>query len=354
MYAAGVLNVGDAGLLAGANYAGYLLGAIVASMRPSARRPQCARLAAMVGAVSILGVALVADVRMWVLLRFLAGASGAIMFIAAATEARDNAVVAFGGVGVGIAACALATAITSGLGGTWRAVWIVNGVIAVAPVPLTLRSASPTGQRPRAGNRRDDGSRLRFGLVAAAYGLSGCGYVVTATFLTLIIRRAGLDRSIEILAWLAFGLAMPASLPLWTRLRVHRGDVQGLLVAFVVQALAAGILLVRATPITAFAAASGMGLTVMGIVMMALAQGEHHSTAPTTSAARLTIAYGTGQLAGPLLSAALAGAGGDLRPGLTLSVVSLILGTFFVLALLRAQVAPVGQKRTSELDGNNA
>src|SRR5947209_7198672 len=190
------LSASGAGLIASANFAGYLAGGILAMARalPGGRRAWFVG-GLLVGAATTTAMGLASAIWAFLVLRFLGGASSAFVLVLGTASVLDALAVAgrtrlswvhYAGVGLGIAVSAVAVAALDAMGASWRMLWLAAGVIAFALLVLpsaTLRWRVPT---PGAAVTR---SRLGTGVPALAvcHGLFGFGYVVTATFLVAIV-----------------------------------------------------------------------------------------------------------------------------------------------------------------------
>src|ERR1700704_3507440 len=135
---------GQAGLIAGANFAGYLAGALAAA---SPRLPGDTRSwmvwSLVVSAITTGAMGLVDSFAWFLMLRFAGGAASAFVLVLSSTLVLERLSAAahgdlaawhFAGVGTGITISAL---LTSGLGSLdfdWRWMWLGGGVISLAAV----------------------------------------------------------------------------------------------------------------------------------------------------------------------------------------------------------------------------
>src|SRR5207253_1688732 len=89
--------------------------------------------------------------------------------------------------------------------------WLLLGVAVTVAAGLIPDHIETGGGQP---SPAAPGSR-RLTAFAAAYGLFGFGYVITATFLVVIIRGSPAVRSLEALVWVVVGIAAVPSVALW-------------------------------------------------------------------------------------------------------------------------------------------
>jgi hypothetical protein len=163
--------------------------------------------------------------------------------------------------------------------------------------------------------------------LAATYAAAGFGYIITATYVTVIVRDAGLSRFVEASTWLLVGLSSLFSPGLWSVVRRRVGTVRGLTAALIVQAVGIAALVWRQDIIVSSLAAVCLGGTFMGITAMTLAEARARAGPHSAGVmAMLTTSYGAGQAVGPLAAGALAGSNDDLRRGSVLAIAVLVAG----------------------------
>lgn len=323
MVAEGLIDVATGGLAASANYAGYLLGAILA-VRTRAHNARAMCVAATLGTVACLALLGLANAAVFiVVVRGLAGAFSALAMVAASTwllEHRKHAHGApllYGGVGIGIAVSAelLVAGVDAGLQshGLWwllTAVSAVTGLVALAGLAgpekerlaaeavATPVNAPPTPPASPAVNRA---------ALTAVYALAGFGYIITATYLPLLMSKA-LPGTNVAHTWALFGLSAAPSCYLWHFAHRRLGTSRAMAINLLVQAFGVSL------PVFSSAAAAHMlsailvGGTFLGVVTIAMPAAQRISRATGSNLmAQLTVVYSLGQIAGPLLASALFG-----------------------------------------------
>jgi hypothetical protein len=312
------LDLSAGGWLASANYGGYLLGALTASRIPLG--------AARLGVVSLLLTALLTAAMawpgpalLWLLLRLLAGVCSAWAFVATSVWCL-GALAALGkpawgagvyaGVGLGMAVTGLYCWVAGVAAAPATLVWLQLGALALGltlPVVgvlrlMALRAAPVNARAGAAAGTQSGGTR---GLIIC-YGLMGFGYILPATFLPAMARSVVDEPGLFALAWPVFGLtaALSTLAAAWwlrraTRVQVWSG-AQFL--------MGVGVLLpsLRLNGWTIALSALLVGGTFM-VVTMAGVQEIHARGGddPRAQVARMTIAFASGQIAGPLVSTLL-------------------------------------------------
>jgi MFS family permease len=312
------LGASEAGIIASANFLGYLLGAFVAAGDwGQGRELLILRLSLVANILLLAAMGLVENVAAFSLLRFLAGVISAfvIVFVSAILLARIEASgrkelhgLQFVGVGFGIALSAVLTGALFMSGAAWQDGWYASAAIAVigfvvayalierGPVPATRPAAEPRlpSSRPLA-------------RVILSYGLFGFGYVVTATFLVAIVRANDGGRLQETLVWLVAGLAAMPSVQLLGGIARRVGLVRGYAIGFLIQA--AGVVASVAIPGAAgpLLGAALLGATMVSITAVGIQVGRVFAPlAPRRCFALMTAAFGVGQIVGPVVAGYLA------------------------------------------------
>lgn len=306
------LTPSQAGLIASANFLGYLLGALAASKShlPGDRRTWFLS-ALAVSAATTAAMGLFDGIAVFLLLRFISGVASAFALIFSATyilealaeEGRSKlSALFFAGVGVGIVVSSLLVSALAALGGGWSSLWLASGILSFLALGTVMRlvpaqaAASAVAQsRPR-GGKRD--SRLIALIIA--YGLFGFGYVITATFISTMVRADPLLQPIEPYVWLTVGIAAAPSVAFWGWMGRWIGNDRSFVVACLVQALAVALSVLSTDLLAVLLAAALLGGTFMGLTALglmharALSQGD-----PRRSLGLMTAAFGLGQVIGP-------------------------------------------------------
>jgi predicted MFS family arabinose efflux permease len=319
------LSNSEAGLIASANFVGYLAGALLAAWPglPGARRGWLmAGLAANAAALAAMG--LTTSLTLFLLLRLIAGIASAFALVFSSALVLDRlarvgrsdlAAVHFAGVGSGIAFSAAFVAVMLAQGAAWTSLWFVSAALSlVAMIAVALLVPAEDGAVAAAAGV-PAGTRAGVGLLIAAYGLFGFGYVITATFIMALARSAPALAPVEPYLWVIVGLAAAGSVALWGPLARRIGVLKGFAIAALAEAVgvACSVLFVSTAAIVVAGILLGgtfMGLTALGLI----AARERGSGDPRARIAMMTAAFGAGQIVGP----AFAGYAYDMIGSLTM------------------------------------
>ncbi len=335
------LSASDAGLIASANFAGYLGAALVAGGGWGEGRERAVSLVALAANGVLLAAMAASDsLAAFLIVRMLAGIASAfvMVFVAAVVFARlaaagrdDLQAVHFMGVGFGIAASAVMTGTLAWAGSSWQEGWLWSAAISAAgfaAVWLLLDSAP----RPVAGPAAEPRLRLKRPLAALilAYGLFGFGYIVTATFLIAIVRQGEAGALFEAGVWLATGIAILPSIWLWGFLARARG----LRVAFAVGCLAEILGVLASVTISAPAGPLLGGVLLGGTFVACTAFGLQAARrlagpSPRRVFAIMTASFGLGQILGPIAAGVVADRTGDFVLASFLAAAALMLAAAF-------------------------
>ncbi len=351
MIAENQLTIGQAGLVASANFVGYLAGALIAALIVTPRqRLFWLRVAIVASVVTTLAMAISPSLIMWLIVRLVSGAASAFVLVffvgfASETFARAGRVSwmgwFFGGVGIGIA---LSSVLIEGLQLVrinWRGQWLGAGDLA-AVLALVAWYGTMRIKLPEAGaNRVVDAPRAplfsyRFVLLISAYGCLGLGYVIHATYLPTLVRSLPSVAGFGTLAWLVVGLAAAPSNPAWEKIAHRFGRPWAMVAAFIIQALGLLVPVLWPTIPGVVIAAVALGGTFMGITALGLGEARAMSGVQAGRAvALMTASFGVGQILGPRLASALVGSDGSFLLPTILASCVLLLGAVLTVPLTR-------------------
>ena len=337
MEAALGLTKPQAGIIASVNFLGYLLGALAAawSALPGGRRGWF--LGALgVSAVTTGAMGLTTSMAVFLGLRFVGGAASAVVLVFASALVLDRlaasgrqrlSAVHFAGVGAGIAVSAVIVSGLAASGADWQAQWLVSGAVALlalaAVVWLVPREMRP--ERPEVASQ-SAGIDRRLTALIVAYGLFGFGYVITATFISTMVRTVPDLQSIEPVVWLVFGLAAIPSIALWTWIGRRWGNDRSFALACIVEGIGVALSVLTANALVVLLGAALLGGTFMGITALGFIYARDLTAGdPRRSLALMTAAFGLGQMVGPTFAGVTYGFGDSfLLPSLVAAAALLV------------------------------
>ncbi|WP_244514659.1 YbfB/YjiJ family MFS transporter [Afifella marina] len=314
MVKSGQISVEGGSYAASANYAGYLIGALLLGLvTGAAGRKLCAFSAiATVAALAALGLPL--PEWLIVVVRGFAGIFSAVAMVAAShwliheRGHHDGAPALFAGVGLGILVSAELVAAGDLLTLPSPAIWLVLAAAALALTILTiiLQARVDGAPAPTLPHEADGEASAPFGAgrLVLVYGLAGFGYIITATYLPLLVRTSFADLN-PLHIWAVFGLGAVPSCFFWHVLHRRLGTAKSLVVNLLLQAVGVGLPVIH-MPAASLASALLVGGTFMGTVTIAMpAARKIAAKARVNILAVMTASYGVGQIVGPLVTNAL-------------------------------------------------
>lgn len=310
----GLFTFSQLSLIASANYAGYLFGSLLFSFGVFTR---LAHLKAMLLAVAlvtgllILFMAIVTVPEVVILIRFLAGVASAGMMIFGAMLVLQHShrpwVIAslFSGVGVGIfigneyviaGVAHLLSAKTLWLGAS-----CISGVLLIALWLLLPRDAhipKEMAQPVKADNS------IQWWQLALLYGLAGFGYIIVATYLPVMAKGLGASFIAEHI-WSVVGLAVIPGCYGWLWVARKGNILPCLSLNLIVQACCVVLAALSHSSILLTLGCIGFGATFMGTssLVMPLAK-KLKAPQKVNLLGLVTLTYGVGQIAGPLMVSA--------------------------------------------------
>ncbi|WP_153145818.1 YbfB/YjiJ family MFS transporter [Dechloromonas sp. H13] len=347
MQAQAGLGVAEAGWLAAINYAGYLSGALIASLISDlALKDRLYRIGMVVAILSTVVMGLTTDVTVWALSRFVAGLSsaagmllgtGLILNWLIRHHHRSELGIHFAGIGIGIAGCAAAVAVMSHWL-DWRQQWFAFTAIGCLLLVPALRWLPPpdTSGVTKSGQKLEDNppSPLFMRLFMAAYFCAGVGYVVSATFIVAIIERLPGLAGQGNLVFLAIGIGAAPACINWDFIARRIGDLNALIAAAVLQIVGILLPVVVGGLVAAIFGALLFGGTFIGMVSLVLTMaGRYYPTRPAKMMGKMTLSYGTAQILAPALTGWLATRFGSYDAGLYLAAAVMVVGTLLLLVL---------------------
>ncbi len=341
------LGISEGGWLAAINYMGYLCGAISASLISDLNlKDRLYRMGLIMAVVTTAGMGLTENLWIWAVMRFLAGlssaaglllGSGLILNWLIRHDYRSELGLHFSGVGLGIGFCAIAVELMSGYfdwDQQWLLLTLMGGLILIPAWAWLPRPESCSITRSGAAMVDTPPSRTFLRLFMAAYFCAGVGYVVSATFIVSIIDQLpGLEGK-GAWSFMILGLAAAPACMLWDRVARRFGDINALILAFLLQILGIMLPVVHSSMVMAFAGAALFGGAFIGIVSLVLTMaGRYYPTRPAKMMGKMTVSYGVAQILAPAITGVLAEQSGSYHVGLYLAATAMALGAVLMLRL---------------------
>lgn len=332
----------DAGWMNTSNAAGYLLGALL-----------CTRAIAMTGAFRVMVIGVWACVIALVLCalaqqsvalnaaRGFAGVGGGLAFVSggvlAAHIAQRNPEhgalylgLFYAGPGLGIFLSGITVPMVLALfgAGSWRIAWVALAGLSLVFSVSVMRVKVAEISTPEPEKDRVD--RQPFALkmlpLLGGYLLFGAGYIAYMTFMIAWVRDGGGGAGFQAAFWASIGAAAMASPWIWARLlkRLQHGHAFVALIGFT--ALGAALPLASGGTNALFLSAVVFGAAFFAVVASTTVFVRRNLPAGRWASAigALTVAFGIGQMLGPVATGIITDYSGGLSGGLVASVLMLI------------------------------
>jgi predicted MFS family arabinose efflux permease len=336
------LNYSQAGSLNTANALGYLAGALFTMRTVSRignRRLFCGGM--VVTVVALVGSGFAATYVGQLVLRAVAGVSGAMVFICGGVlagnvfpdrPALSSSAVAvyFSGAGAGILLTGAGIPWLLAIAGddAWRHAWQAIGAVSALFAVLGIQAARRI-QEPSSGARRSPWPVAAFRPALASYFLFGAGYIAYMTFVVAWMVSHGATAMDVALTWGMLGVATILAPVLWRIPRARWRPARVLAASDVVIGIGAAIPLastsLAAMILSAFFFGAAMFTAPASIT--SLVQRSLPKAAWGSAVASFTLLFALGQSIGPLLTGWFADATGSLFAGLAGSVALLMLAS---------------------------
>jgi MFS family permease len=355
------LDLALASLLASANYAGYLVGALASMQQHRLATLKQLTFATSVKLGLLLTVVLTATMAtgtpwVWIVARFSAGVVSAWVFINASTWCLSRipalgrpklAGLVFAGPGLGIVMTGLIVngvdyySWVSPIG--WLMFALAASMLTAIAWPRMIEDTKVESKPAIRSHIYKSKMNANTVLFSVAYGLSGYGYIISATFLPVIARLTLSNETLADLFWPVCGVAAMTGSLLTIAFPIHWNRRLLLVSCYALQGTGIVIGMISPTA-TGYAVSSAMlGLPMTVIPQLAMQEIRNDMGPEATSAIGFATAlYAIGQIAGPLFVAGLLRTSVSAQESFIIALASAVVGfiigaMIFIVQLVRNQ-----------------
>lgn len=335
----GALNPENAGFVAGVNFLGYFIGALIAAFDWFSKRAKfwffvgltvsvLTTLAMGFMSADIVGLFAMSGTR------FLSGLASAFTLVFASSlvltklqamgRPELNAVL-FAGVGSGITISAILVSLFAANGHGWQAQWLASGALALCGL-FAVIFLLPQQDESQAREAQQESGKFSVGLwlLIAGYGFFGFGYVITATFINAIADADPALAHVEPYVWPIVGLCGVPSIWFWNRVAAKIGAFGAYISGSIVEALGVAGLYFWKTPLALLVCGGLFGFTFIAVTAIGLASARLWAgRAGGRAIAVMTASFALGQMLGPLASSLLYGVYVSFDPSLLAAIVAI-------------------------------
>ena len=335
------LSASQAGMIASSNFLGYLIGALLAStslVKGSQRTWMLVAL--MASALTTLLMSLADSYMQFLLLRFLGGLVSAWVLVFTTTIVIEHltvikrsqlSAVLFAGVGIGIVCASVLTTLGANIGNSWRSAWLFSGMFSALTVFAVIYLVPAETLKPEVKNTASSIDYRSIRTLIAAYGLFGFGYVITATFISQLVRSADYSQSVETWIWVLVGLSAAPSVWFWNTLAQRLGNNTAFAMACVCEAFAVAASVLVENLFGFLFSAIFLGGTFMGITALGLVEARVRSSGNSRhTLALMTTAFGLGQIVGPFVAGSMRDVSGSFMWPTLMACVALLFAALLV------------------------
>ena len=307
------LGVAQGGWLAAFNYVGYFCGALIAAnISDLIKKDRLYRLGLILALVTTFGLGLTQNFWIWSLLRFFSGlstaaglllGSGLVMHWLLRHQLPSELGIHFIGMGAGIFLTALFVYLFADQI-SWQAHWFwltALGSLLAIPAWYWLPKPNTSGYTV-GGEKMIDRppSQTFLHTFMLAYFCAGVGYAVIITFIVAHVSQLAGHHEYGSLTFMIIGLAAAPACIMWDFVARKLGNLNALLLAFILQTIGMIIPLVGPGIVWTLVGAALFGGTFIGLVSLVLTMaGRYFPTSPAKMMGKMTLSYGVAQMAGP-------------------------------------------------------
>lgn len=332
----------QAGLIASANFLGYLLGAVLAAKEnlPGSVRGWLL-VSLFICAITTMAMGWTTSFNLLLFLRVVGGCATAFVMIfgsalvltrLAEHGRSDLSAVHFAGVGTGIAISAVLISILANAGIEWQGMWIWSGgisLILILPVIFLVPPLEGTEAARKPAGKPVFSKSLK--ALVVAYFLLGFGYIITATFISVLVRQIPELQWMQSIVWLVVGIAAIPSVAFWAWLGAKIGNRNSYGIASLLLALGVTISVLGHGELAFLVASALLGATFMGLTALGLVSARELMPDHVRQImAIMSIAFGLGQMIGPTFAGYAHEVYGSFMVPSFVAVFGLIIAAFLV------------------------
>ena len=336
------LTTTQGGLIASANFFGYLIGSLIPILPFFPKKIRTVFfLSIFICILTVFLMGVVQDLNFFIFIRFVHGVFSAFVLILGTSIILPHiqelgkihlSTAHFSGVGLGMVFSSIVVSLFGYYGYQWNDLWIAIGILSVllslqiifyTPYEIELSNKNPINQQP---------SRFGFTLISISYCFYGFGYVAFGTFISTMARTTIGIEVTEPYVWLIVGLSGIPSVFFWNWFSQKIGNDISLFLACSI--LGSGVLVsvLFSNPFGILFSSFLFGLTFIPITAMCLLEGQKRFPGSfIVSTAILTSSFSIGQMIGPYLAGFITDLTGSFYISMYFSGLTLIFGSFLMI-----------------------
>ena len=336
------LSATEAGLIASANYLGYLLGSLIPIFPQFPKNIRSLFINSIfISIISLFAMGLTNTFEIFIIIRFIHGIFSAFVLILGTSlivshiQKRGKLFLGtahFSGVGLGMALSAIVVSYLGFLNFKWNELWFCIGILALILSYQIIRFTPLQKVEVKYKLKSKNKLNLGFSLITISYGLYGFGYVAFGTFISTMSRLTPGIENTEPYVWFLVGITGIPSVFFWNWFGSKIGNDIGLFLANLILGLGVLFSVLINNQFGIIFSCILFGLSFIPITSMCLLEGQKRfSGSFIVSTAILTFSFSIGQMIGPYFSGLLTDYYGSFFFAMLISGIVLIFGSFLMI-----------------------
>ena len=330
------------GIISSYNYFGYLIGSIIPIIWKFSNFRNMIIFSSIFSVITIYLMGFTADIKFFIILRFLCGLSSAFGFVFTISfmfnffkdfENKTLQLYHFCGIGLGIVIGTVTVWIISMAGLFWNHQWLIVGFIGILLcipiiifIPKQLDLVTQTRSQIKSKVKTD------FITISFGYFFFGVGYIIFGTFISAIARDSFEIPSYQYLSWIIVGFFAIPSVLFWDWISKKISIDFLLFLSCSTVTLGVSFLLFNNNLNYFLISCLLYGLGVPGSVALVLVEGKKRFIGNVNiSVAIMTSAFSVGQILGPYISGILIDLENNYKSSIFLAIICLILSSILMI-----------------------
>ena len=330
------------GIISSYNYFGYLIGSIIPIIWKFSDFRNMIIFSSIFSVITIYLMGFTADIKFFIILRFLCGISSAFGFVFTISfmfnffkdfENKTLQLYHFCGIGLGIVIGTVTVWIISMAGLFWNHQWLIVGFIGILLcipiiifIPKQLDLVTETRSQIKSKVKTD------FITISFGYFFFGVGYIIFGTFISAIARDSFEIPSYQYLSWIIVGFFAIPSVLFWDWISKKISIDFLLFLSCSTVTLGVSFLLFNDNLNYFLISCLLYGLGVPGSVALVLVEGKKRFIGNVNiSVAIMTSAFSVGQILGPYISGILIDLENEYKSSIFVAIVCLVLSSILML-----------------------
>tara|TARA_X000001036_G_scaffold130698_1_gene123579 strand:- start:438 stop:1595 length:1158 start_codon:yes stop_codon:yes gene_type:complete len=330
------------GIISSYNYFGYLIGSIIPIIWKFSNFRNMIIFSSIFSVITIYLMGFTADIKFFIILRFLCGLSSAFGFVFTISfmfnffkdfENKTLQLYHFCGIGLGIVIGTVTVWIISMAGLFWNHQWLIVGFIGILLcipiiifIPKQLDLVTQTRSQIKSKVKTD------FITISFGYFFFGVGYIIFGTFISAIARDSFEIPSYQYLSWIIVGFFAIPSVLFWDWISKKISIDFLLFLSCSTVTLGVSFLLFNDNLNYFLISCLLYGLGVPGSVALVLVEGKKRFIGNVNiSVAIMTSAFSVGQILGPYISGILIDLENNYKSSIFLAIICLVLSSILMI-----------------------